>query len=95
VDPERKATLDLIEAAVAYTSVAVRGKQLLYVVRDYVEDGDLIYARTVLAKVDSSYFSKYIYQHAVEDSLFAEAVAVVVRTFGTDLQYFQVKPVIA
>jgi hypothetical protein len=82
MDPDKKAALDLIEAVAKDLPVPDRGKQLMAVARDYVDDGDLPYAREVLGKIEATYFEEFMYQQAAEDTLFAEVVADVIEVFG-------------
>lgn len=82
MDPDKKRTLDLVEEAVAHVGVAERGRQLIHVVRDYVEDGDALYARTVLARIDPEYFEDHMYRQAAEDAAFAAVVADLIDALG-------------
>jgi hypothetical protein len=84
VDPERQKTLALIEASVKHLSQAVRGAQLLQVAADYIDDGDLVYGRAVLARIETAYFEDDLPRQAAIDSLLASALALVVETFGAD-----------
>lgn len=85
MDDERRRALDLIESAVGGVSRDVRGAQLVHVARDYVEDGDVLRARTVLAKIEVEYFERDLPVQVATDSLLAEALAVLVDCFGADL----------
>lgn len=82
MDAQTRTTLELIEEVSRSLSPEERGRQLVYVVRDYAEDGDLLRARDVLRQVDEEYFSDHMYRHAVEDTLFGEAVARLIELLG-------------
>lgn len=84
MDDEYRRTLDLIEAAVHAVPRATRGAQLLHVAKDYIVDGDMVYARTVLARVEGAYFEEDLPAQVAVDSLLADALAVVVEAFGAD-----------
>ncbi len=85
MDPEFKRTLDLIEEVAETLPEPDRGKQLLYVAKDYVVDGDLRHARDVLARIPSGYYDKHLPLQTTSDSLFADAVAILIDAFGLDL----------
>jgi hypothetical protein len=85
MDERHRATLVLIETAAEGLGVADKGKQLLQVARDYLDDGDAVYARTVLCKIDVEYFTKHLPAQAVADMGLAQALAALVEFFGTDL----------
>lgn len=88
MDSTRRSTLDLIELAAADVSIAERGRQLLHVVRDYVDDGDIVRAREVLCKIEPVYYEEYMYLQVIEDSLLGEAVARLVEVLGHDFWMF-------
>lgn len=85
MDDEKRKTLTLIEIASVSLSVAERGRQLLFVVKDHIEDGNLLYARGVLEKIDTPYFTEHLPRQVPTDSLLADALAVVIDAFGHDL----------
>lgn len=82
MDDERRRTLALIEHAVRFSTPEERGRQLVLVVRDYVEDVDLPEALRVLRSIEQSYFEGPIYLQAAEERAFGEAVALLIETFG-------------
>jgi hypothetical protein len=89
MDDEKRKTLTLIEVASRTLSVADRGKQLLHIVKDYIEDGDLRYAKGVLERIETSYFTEHLPKQLPEDSLLSESLAIVVEAFGADLAVFK------
>jgi hypothetical protein len=82
MDPEKKKTLHLIELIVRSLPLAVRGKHLVFLVKDYIEDYDNVYARSLIRQIDPIYFERYIYAQAAEDSMLRDAIAVIIDNFG-------------
>lgn len=82
MDPERRATLQLIELSVKGQPAPVRCKHLIFLVKDYIEDDDLVYARSLIRQIQPNYFDEHMYQQAAADSLFRDALAIVIDTFG-------------
>lgn len=87
MDDDRRRTLDLIEATVHRLSVEERGRQLVLVVWDYLDDGDRLNARRVLQKLERRYFEEFMPRHAVADPDLARAVADIFEVFGSDFRY--------
>jgi hypothetical protein len=87
VDAARRRTLILIETVAVTLAVGDGGRQLLHVARDYVDDGDVLSARSALTKIKNNYFDEYLPRQIVEDKALAEALAVVVGVFGSDLVF--------
>jgi hypothetical protein len=82
VDHEFRATLQLIEVSIRDQETRVRGKHLIFLVKDYIEADELLYARSLIRQIPATYFEQYMYQQAEEDGLFRAALARVIETFG-------------
>lgn len=82
MDDATKKTLDLIEGASERLNIAEKGRQLIVVVRDYVDDGDLENAARVLGDIDDLYFEEYMYEQCANDELLADAVATLIEVLG-------------
>lgn len=84
MDDERRNTLRLIERAVRFATPEERGRQLILVVRDYVEDSDMAEAVRVLRLVEQSYLDRGLLAHANDSRDFGAAVALLIETLGLD-----------
>jgi hypothetical protein len=82
MDDQMRQTLRTIEVYVKTISLDARGKALVAIVRDHVDDDNMMEARRVLKSIPQDYFSDYMYAQAVEDKMFGEAVARLIEVLG-------------
>jgi hypothetical protein len=88
MDSETKATLKLIEQESMQLELESRGRQLVYLARDYLEDEDLFEVRRLLRLVEASYFTDFMHQHIADDGGYAKAIAHLVEVLGHDFWLF-------
>lgn len=91
MDPVKKRTLDLIEASVSKLEYRERGRQLMFVARDYAEDGDLVEVRRVLRTVEARFYD-VLPQVAAADPDLRLAVASFIDALGMDWIVWVAKP---
>jgi hypothetical protein len=58
------------------------GMQLIHVVREFVDDDDLVEARAILKLIPTDYFSDYMYSQAARDHILANDIARLIEAFG-------------
>lgn len=87
MDDQYRATLKLISDFADRLEVSNAGYQLILIARDFVEDGNLIEARDHLARIKPEYFRDYIHKHVEMNEDFAQAVALLIDTFGLQLEW--------
>lgn len=83
MDGARRRTLALIEATVGVLSLRDRGRQLMLVARDFVDDDDLVEATRVLRSVDIAFYDD-LPTYAAADEDLRLAIASFIEALGMD-----------
>lgn len=82
MDARKRESLRLIIEIAVQLSVADCGMQLIHVVREYVDDGDLKEARAILKMIPTEYFSDFMYTQALTDGIVKNDVARLIEVLG-------------
>lgn len=82
MDDEKRESLYLIIELAVQLPVEDCGLQLIHVVREFVDDDDVMEARRVMRLIPSEYFSDYMHTQALQDSIVRDDVARLIETLG-------------
>ncbi len=82
MDEVKRDSLLLIVGLATQLPVEDCGMQLLHVVREFVDDDDLVEARRVLRLIPGEYYSDFMYTQALTDSIVKDDVARLIEVLG-------------
>jgi hypothetical protein len=84
VDPEKKKTLLLMEAMLPTLDEMDRAHHVIFLIEDYIDDGDLVKARSLIRLMPPDYVDFALAADSARNICVREAVIVIIETFGTD-----------
>lgn len=84
MDPEWKRTLALIESILYTLDDNERGRQVLMLMKDYIDDGDLKRAHSLIFAVPKDYIESQLVVDCACDRRIAAALAAVIEALGWD-----------
>ncbi len=88
MDDKKRDSLKLIEELSKDLPIEDQGMQLLFIVKDHLEDANPLEALRVLRLIDEKYYDQHMYQHAAEYHTFGEAVATIIQEWGHSFWIF-------
>lgn len=82
MDDVKRNTLQLMEAVAETFSTERKGRHLIGVVAEYINEFDLLNAKRVLCKIETAYFDNHMYVQAADDGMLARDIATIINEFG-------------
>jgi hypothetical protein len=86
-DVKRDSLRLIIELAIQLPALDC-GMQLLHVVRQFVDAGEMVEARAVLRLIPTVYFTDYLQVQALGDSILRDDVARLIEVLGLGFWFF-------
>lgn len=82
MDAEKRKSLRLIIELAVQLPTPDCGMQLLHVVREFADDGDMVEARAVMRLIPREYYGDFMYVQGLTDGIVRDDVARLIEIFG-------------